>query len=203
MKKSLIEKNFKLLIVICITITIIAILSVIFVKQIFSNISDDSMVSYIGTIITGIVSILCSFLSLYENKKKTEAEEEISKLKYRDSIRPALSVKLNKIEDDLFKIIIENISSNYAKNIYLYQYPILSDVKNSCIEQKLIVFSDRTVPNAVSIDDDNYYTMENGYPKRLHLIFNDIDNNQISQEFMLTPNNEYEALPVEYDNELQ
>lgn len=203
MKKSLMKKNFKLFIFICIIITILAVLSVIVVKKTFSNISDDSMVSYIGTTIAGIVSIFCSFLSLYENKKKTELQEEMSKWKYRDSIRPVLSVKLNKMENDLFEIIIENISSNYAKNIYLYQYPILSDVKNRCIKEKLIVFSDRTVPNAISIDDDNYYTMENGYPKRLNLIFNDIDDNQLSQEFILTPNNEYEALPVEYDNELQ
>lgn len=203
MKKSPIESHFKLIVTICIIIAILAMLSIILIKSVFSNVSDDSMVSYIGTTITGIVSIFCSFLSLYENKKKTELEEEMSKLKYRDSIRPVLSVKLNKKEDDLFEIIIENISSNYAKNIYLYQYPILSDVKNRCIEEKLIVFSDRAVPNAISIDDDNYYTMENGYPKRLYLIFNDIDDNQLSQEFMLTPNNEYEALPIEYDNELQ
>lgn len=197
---KVVEKHFKTILILFATIVIAVPVIMYFIyNECFNRITADGMLSYVGAIITGATTLFVACVSLYQSQRSSEMNDELMAMQRRDKIRPALQMKLHKKDDDLFEIEISNTSCNYAYNIHLFEYLIVSEIKGYKTTKKNIVLGERTVPNAINIYDTNYYTNCEGYPKIIWLIFDDMDNNMLVQEFKLTANNRYVSTAAEYD----
>lgn len=167
--------------------------------KIETEISADGMLGYCGSVISGTLSLFVAGIALYQSKKARDFEEEKSLKQRREQIKPCLQLIVEKADKSIFKLTIQNISSNSAIGVYLYEYLFLPIVKgNSKATKKFTVNGKSTV--LLNIDEFYCEFSKTGYPKNINLIYADIDNNLISEDYTLNSDDAYIITNIEYMN---
>lgn len=91
---------------------------------IYTEITADGMLSYLGTIIGGGVSLFVAIVALYQAGVIHRLGQEQADLKRRQDICPSLQISLSIIGEGYF-LDIQNHSTNPAIGIYLFEYSFL------------------------------------------------------------------------------
>ena len=210
MKKSLIdmlssffEKHFKKVIaVLVISILVVPIIIwlcySVFPTFIPTNFSADGLLNFFGTLVGSFSALLVGMVALYQGKKTIDITEELEIQKRRDEIRPYLQVQLCCIDRNLFEIIIVNHSTHPAIGVYIFENALFSAVSGSETKRKQLSFGEYN-STILAVDDYWYELNQNNYPKSINIVYFDVDNNIISQDFRyIGAGNPYEASNIQY-----
>jgi hypothetical protein len=156
------------------------------------------MLTYVGTIIGSCATVFVAFIAIYQGQRTIQLEEMVDAQMRKSEICPSLQIQIEKIEKDFFEITIENNGSQPAIGIYIFEYPFIHNVKPKKAEKKkFIVGTERA--GVLSVDKSYIEYNSKGLPKIITLVFGDVDNNIISQEFCASnAGEEYEARQIEY-----
>ena len=148
--------------------------------------SADGYLGLFGDTITGVSTLLIASISVFNENKAREYQDELDKEKRRNSIRANLQIEII-LEDESIRIRVENHSKSKAIMVFFYNYLLFR-----CID------GNKTEERKVRNDFFNYNSPEpliNGYPEKIHLYYRDEDNNLIYQVFTLNKESEvYEVL---------
>lgn len=210
MKKSIfeviaqcVEKHFWIMAIILATAAIAAPIVVWLFYSVFpafcsTEITADGMLGYIGTIVSGVLTFFLACVAIYQGKRNAELERELADWVRRNEMKPSLRISLIKLEDPtLFALSINNDGTSPALNVWLYDYPTFPIIRGGHSAEKRIGFGDT---DAAGFVIDPYYVEwnEDEYPKKIDLIYRDIDNNVLAQTFKCVEGNEYEPQDAEY-----
>ncbi len=185
-----IEKKFMWIIVVILLISVLS--PVIGCWLGGETLSTDGILSYVGSIITGIITLFVAGIALYQGKRAEMADKEKRKIE----IRPNLQIDIKEKENEIFEITIENYGKHPATGIWLYEYPLLSVIKSNDKATRIISFTKDSKAN-INIDESFYEEGKDSLPAEVYLTYGDIDNNLISQNFKLRSDG-YEAMELEY-----
>lgn len=185
MLSNVIDKHLLKIIIVLIVISIIAPFAVgVICSRLNSNgISADGILSYVGNIIVGVITLLVAFIAIYQSKRAWNLESEQQIERRKELIRPNLQIFFEKNEDDSYTIKIYNQSDNIATHICAFVSNISPFVKKEHHVERKIRFDDNACKEALLVDDFGCEFDEAGYPKEINLIYNDKDNNVLSQTF--------------------
>ncbi|NCE97591.1 hypothetical protein [Emergencia sp. 1XD21-10] len=185
-----IEKHFTWIIVVIILISVGSPVIACWLGK--ETLSTDGILSYVGSIITGIITLFVAGIALHQGKRA----ELVDKEKRKNEIKPNLRIEVKEIENETFEIDIENFGNHHTIGVYLYEYPFSSVIRSNDMTKRIISFSRKTGVD-ISIDESFYERGKDSLPKEIYLIYGDIDNNLISQEFKLTSDG-YEPMELQY-----
>lgn len=149
-------------------------------------IEPEGLLSFYGT----AFGIFGSFAVFVLEKQKKEEERN-------SEIKPNLFVECEKIDDDIFKLTINNFSENGIKQIFVYDEFLCSHIKNkteinlsymkSKSEFNNLKLNYKKIKN-VTVDKDIIDT--DGFPKYITVDSEDVDNKIWSSEFRKITNGE-------------
>lgn len=181
---NFIEKYCICLIIIVVVASIVIPVILGCVKLCGSSMTIDGLLSYCGTVLGEIVTLLVALLAIYQAKKVFEMETSRADEEHKQEIRPRLQLelKLDEVNTYKYQIEISNIGAHVAKEVYLYEIPLFPLIKSQCRLNKHLEFSgdkedERYIGNFFEeLDAD-------GFPKTINLVYVDVDENIWSQNF--------------------
>ena len=166
----------------------------------FTQISADGMLSYFATAIGSGVALLVGLIALYEGDLNRKQLEQLEIDKRRKSIRPNVSITIEKQyeESTYFNIEISNYSMNVARKVCVWDSLLFYAIKNES-KYKFISFNEEVKDASIQyVHEYDYKLNDYGYPKTLTLIYSDVDDNIIRHTFICLEENDYETLELEY-----
>lgn len=166
----------------------------------FTQISADGMLSYFATAIGSGVALLVGLIALYEGDLNRKQLEQLEIDKRRKSIRPNVSITIEKQyeESTYFNIEISNYSMNVARKVCVWDSLLFYAIKNES-KYKFISFNEEVKDASIQyVHEYDYKLNDYGYPKTLTLIYFDVDDNIIKHTFICLEENNYETLELEY-----
>lgn len=169
---------------------------------IYTEISADGMLSYLGSMAGGLFAILAAILAIYQSRKEMDNADEQGEMQRRLDICPRLQVELIKDSDNdlLFELTIVNCGEKSALDIYLYTTRYKAYLFPHELYRRKVSF-DRTIAEYYIDDEDGKFNDE-GYPECIFIWCRDIDNNLICHDFRLS-NGNGEQMIYELKNKLE
>lgn len=165
-----------------------------------TKITADGLLNYLGTVFSGILTFFLACVAIYQSQKSAKFEELLNRQARLQEICPHLQIELKKkdgTEGNVFDLTVENISPNPAIGVYIFEYSAFSHITGNGKSERKVAFGDAK-STILSIDECYYELNESHYPQYIILIFCDIDNNIIQQEFVCTSDLIYEPKDIEY-----
>lgn len=201
---KVVEKHYKkIIIMLLILIIIVPILVWLFYSfldiPVYTDISADGMLGYLGSIIAAFASLLVAIVAVWQVKRTIDAEKQLASAERRKTICPSIQIEVKELleADGVFELTIHNTSNYAAEGIWLYEYAFLPFIKPN--ESKKKRFSLGTSAKGDLIVDESYCDITtDGYPEVITLIYSDIYKNTISQDFICTEAHIYEGKECEY-----
>lgn len=161
---------------------IVGLLYAIPIKQIIAIESND-LLDYYGV----IFGIIGSFITYREEKKKEKKERN-------SDIKPRLVFNVTK-EDDIFNFIVTNTGKYHIYSISLFDREICSVLppnESNTVKVKFVETPTKSTKNDVIIIDigqyENFEFINNGNPKWIQVLCNDIDNQLWGIYYDILPN---------------
>lgn len=160
----------------------------------------DALLGYAGSVIGGCISLFIAFIGIFENEKRKEEQERLQSDLRRLQIKPILSLKYEFNEDSTSIVFtINNASDNKAFFVYFYDKSIASFIDISHPRTIKVSIDDYNTDANVILDSKYCPTNDLGLPKTITLVYTDIDNNTIMQDFRYcTDESFYEPNDPEY-----
>jgi len=181
---NFIEKYCICLIVIVVVVSIVIPVILGGVKLCGSSMTIDGLLSYCGTVLGEIVTLLVALLAIYQAKKVFEMETSRADEEHKQEIRPRLQLMFKPCGENTYLIEISNIGAHVAKDVYLYELPLFRLIKAQCRLNKYLEFSGNTKDERYI---GNFFEKEeldaDGFPKTINLVYVDVDENIWSQNF--------------------
>lgn len=157
----------------------------------------DGLLGYLGATVSSIVALVLGFASYFQSERAREAEKKLTEKQRHEAIAPSLQVELSKKKDGLFALKIKNYSPFPAIDICLVPIKLGCSVLGN--ESREISFTiNKTEEIQYLYLDGDYELDKNGMLKEITLDYSDMDNNDISQTFVLR-GNEYMTEPLQYN----
>lgn len=158
--------------------------------------SGDGLLGYYGSIIGSAISLAVAYSAYVQSKQLAEAEEDRAREQRWAEIRPSLQIKVERIENDKYRLYITNSSKYNAINVFLYEYAFLPNVPANKTVEKIFTESENT--SKYQYVDPYYFDgLCDDLPKTLWLTYSDIDGNQMQSEFIRRCGI-YESTPPDY-----
>ena len=148
----------------------------------FFGVSADGLLTYIGAIFSGLMSLLVAIVALVQGKRVAEADDERVREARRNEVRPSLQIEVKADKERSFSLTIENLCDYAALDVYLFTAPFVRVVsKGRKIKKKFSI--GYMSPNIFVVDESECSLNANGLPKELFFCFEDVDGNTWTQEF--------------------
>lgn len=149
-------------------------------------IEPEGLLSFYGT----AFGIFGSFVIFVLERRKKEEERNLE-------IKPNFLIEFEKMDDDIFKLIINNFSENSIKHVFVYDEFLCSHINNKA-EMNISYLKSKSEFNNIKLDYDKIKNITvdkdiidtDGYPKYIVVDSEDIDNRMWSCEFRKITNGE-------------
>lgn len=156
--------------IIYIIIGIIVIIAPVILKcAMHFNITGDGIISYVAT----CLSIVCG------SKIISDSNMKIAKYKY-SHLKPVFLLKVNKIDNDIFEMFIENKRKFYYSNVFIYDEKVKQKIKKNLV----LKFSfNRKMNDAYFVTADKFV---DDYPEYVQICCDDIEGDMWNTIFKKT-----------------
>ncbi len=169
----------------------------VFSTQTTTGITADGMLSYIGVIITSVVSVLACTIAIYQSKRAEDLQEEQEIKKRRNEICPSINISCEINSEGLYLLSLENIGKYSAVGIYWNTGLLVQNLKGG--ERKSLRFKRDGLKELMECDvNTKAEWYDDRYPQKIDLFFNDVDRNGICQSFQITTDLIYQGDLPEY-----
>lgn len=165
---------------------------------IYTEITADGMLSYLGTVIGSAVALVVAVVALYQAGMIHKLEQEQADMKRRQEICPSLQMDIFAAAPGVCFMTVSNNSDYPAVGMFLFEYSYAPLIRNDKPVKKNVVFRESEVTGSLYVDPCYVELNEEGYPRKIDLYYTDIDRNTIFQQFRLVEGNRYEPEDVEY-----
>lgn len=149
-------------------------------------IEPEGLLSFYGT----AFGIFASFVTFVLERRKKKEERNLE-------IKPNFLIELEKMDKDVFKLIINNFSENGIKQVFVYDEFLCSHINNKT-EINISYLKSKSELNNIKLEYDKIKNITvdkdiidiDGYPKYIVVDSEDIDNRMWSSEFRKIKNGE-------------
>ena len=155
-------------------------------------ISADAVLSYAGTIVGILGSVVIAAITIFHERDRQKQEKEIELTKRLESVRPALTIRMQREHKNLYKFTMLNHKESPALSIHIDDQFIFSVARINEKKEKTVTFDSNCkglllYPLTHTLDAE-------GYPSRLILYYMDVDHNCYEEEFAHEGNGRYTSL---------
>ena len=153
---------------------------------IYSDISADALLTYLGSIFGWCIALLAAAITVFQARKVVEMEKQAADDSRRTEIKPSIAIIVEEGYDSGTFVFQFFNSSNYdAHGIYIFDSPLFPLLKRQDHRQKNITFDiNSNSKKAIKVHlNDGQQLPENGLPKQIEIFYFDIDHNLISETF--------------------
>ncbi len=196
------NRYFGVMIVVYVAVVVIIPILVCIIKsllmhKIVMDISTDGLLSYFISAVCGLLTLVLSMIAVLQSEKIAQMEDERAIETRRSEVLPHIHVHLKRKDEDVFELTVHNYGENTATDMYLFEYMFFPYIRGHESVAKEISYN--VEKNAFSVADPSFLKLNaEGYPSYIQLIYKDMDQNMISQEFRYISDAEYESQQAEY-----
>ena len=198
------SKTTTFVVVICLIVGVSFAIVAAAVALLFPGFSETAMgvLQYLGTLLCGTATVYVASKALTESKRANDLSDDLATSKRRQEIAPYLTPSVENRNANWIELHVTNQTGNPALGVLFNGYDFVSIIRGGKAVERFVSFGkceDHEIP-AIAIPASEIGETDEGYPRRIELIYCDIDNNVICQTFALTENYDYVQVSYEYSS---
>ena len=142
--------------------------------KIYTDISADGMLGYLGTVLGSFSSVFVAFIAIYQSNRSVHLEELSNYRLRKKEICPSLQIEINIIQKNIYELQITNYGQCTAIDIYIFEYAFIHHVSAGETKRKRFTVGISKC-GVLSIDESYIEINSGGFPQIITLVYGDID----------------------------